>query len=265
VKRRTIGKRIEGHFEIQFRLVHRDGRCLDSGDQRSGFVADVAKILDGAIHVREVNIQWPGRLIGAKMNGAFLNFRAVDFEGGQVADHLQPRRTGAALRLLTGRGVDKINFGFEHQHARDNSMMPQRVPLNREVDAFGGEKRHRHVAGRFTEANVVYGIGPVQQVDFNATDRAGISGISVQGPIDIILREPGKHEPGDAKQDYQPEENITNHSQATMLRARTIAGSLVSFHIETGGNLVSRERSLNRVNSARLLGVEQASVCKPSV
>src|SRR5690348_17684643 len=72
--------------------------------------------------------------------------------------------------------------------------MDQRVPLDGEIDPFGGEKRHGHVASPFIQLDVADGVSAAQQVNFHLANRAGIHLVSIQRAIDVIADKPRSEE-----------------------------------------------------------------------
>jgi len=70
VKRRTVGGRVKGHLEIELGLVHHERAGLDGRDERTGFVLNVAEVVNRAIQMREVNVHGLLRLVGAEVDGS---------------------------------------------------------------------------------------------------------------------------------------------------------------------------------------------------
>jgi len=114
--------------------------------------------------MREIDVQRLLCLERSKMDGAVLDYRAVNLEREQIPDHLKPGAAGAGLRFSFARRIDEIELRLFHQQAADDLAMEQRIPLNGEIHALRREERHRDVAGGFADANVVNGISAAPKV-----------------------------------------------------------------------------------------------------
>src|SRR3954463_13564346 len=62
-----VGERVQGHFVIEFGLIHDQSFGLHGGDKRGGFIADIGEVVDGGLELREVNIDGLFGFITAEM------------------------------------------------------------------------------------------------------------------------------------------------------------------------------------------------------
>src|SRR5437660_1199271 len=99
VEARVIGEWIELHLIFEVSLVHRQRRGGDRCNQRRGFVAEVAQILDRSIKLAEINIDRWITMEGPEVDRSIADHRAVDLEWKQVANDLQPRPASTGLTL----------------------------------------------------------------------------------------------------------------------------------------------------------------------
>src|SRR5258705_2298674 len=111
-------------------------------------------MVDRSLQIREINVHWFGRLISAEVDTPLMNHGAVDFERERVADNLQPGSALAGLAFVFFRSIDEIQFRLVNHHTPHHPAVNQRVPLDSEIQSFGGKKRDRDVAGRLANTYI---------------------------------------------------------------------------------------------------------------
>src|SRR5436190_11393139 len=182
--------------------------------------------------MRKVNVQRLRKLIRAEVNGAIPDDSAVDFEREQVANDLKPRRSGAALSILFGRRIHKIQFRLFHEKAANHSMMQQRIPLNREINALRRKERDGHETSGFADANVINRIGPAQQMNLHFANVPEIERVAVERAVHVIADSPWEKQPRNGKKDGQNQQHKSKLHQTAVSARRMIAGMGLSFHIK---------------------------------
>ena len=193
-----------------FGLIHDPPDSLDGRHERFGFAINVTQVIDGSFDVRNVNIQWLYCPIGAEVDGPILDNGAVDREGEQVPDHLQPGPAHPRLSLVLARGIHEVEFGLLHHHAPDDLAVKQRIPLDGEIDSLCRKQRNGYIAGDLADADVLDGIGASPQVKLDFAQFASVPGTTLQRPVYVVADNAGQHRASHADDSERQEEDESN-------------------------------------------------------
>jgi hypothetical protein len=225
---------------------------LDGGDERIGFVADAAQVIDGRLELRNIDVQRLDGLVGAEMDGTVLNDRAVNFEGEKVFDDLKSGAASTRLRFLLVGGVHEVKLGLIHQHATNHPALAKGLPFEGKIDPLGHEKRDGHIAGPLVDAHVFDGVSAAPEMDMHFANVAFIERIAVERSIDVVPYRPRKE--GAYDPENQGEHEQDNSQPAPDPVSFAPWGPLVWAWART--SLVARisfaARALHRMSSIRI-------------
>src|SRR3954451_12851939 len=115
------------------------------------------------------------------MGGPIPDDRAINLEGKEVLDHLQPGAAAPGLGIAFGGGIDKVDLRLVHEDAANYLAVQEGIPLDGEINGFSGEEGDRDIAGRFVDSNILNGVSAPQEVNVNGPDITGVKGIAIEG------------------------------------------------------------------------------------
>src|SRR3954469_23934274 len=100
------------------------------------------------------------------MHRTLLNDGAVDLEGEQIANHLQPRSPGSGLRLVLIGTRHEVQFRLLHQELADDSAVNQGIPLHGKIDSLGSKEGNGNIPRALADFDVMNRISPAPKVNF---------------------------------------------------------------------------------------------------
>src|ERR1700722_17686007 len=158
------------------------------------------------------------------MDGAIVDLDAVEIEGKEIAEHLEPGSAGAGLRFGIVGGVDEVDFGVVDDDLADDFSLEDGVPLDGAFEFLAGEEGGGNVAGLFDEADVFDGVGAAPEVEIDVADAAFVEEVFGEGFIDIPADGPGEHGAGDGDEENEGEDCVEGDSEPEAAFARTFGG-----------------------------------------